>query len=330
MSFKELEKILISGQAVTYDPNHKGFLEFLVEPEQADVIMFGVPFDGGTQRHVGTIEGPIGIRKGLGYFRNYSAELRLAFTDYIKVADLGNIDALWNDYAYTFKNLDLTMKTILDAGKIPIMLGGDHSLTYQAIKSVIEKTGKKLGFIWLDNHLDCMDDYHGDIYHCGTPLLHLLKEFPDRIDPKNVVHIGSRGFQLGHVGWQNALDAGINLIGAEEAKFNGVPNAVKKALELAKDGTDAIYMTLDIDVADGIYAPGTQCNNPGGFNATELLYIVREVAKAGGVIGFDVMEVAPRADVADVTIQLAACCILEFVAGLAWRRKNGLCQKSSL
>lgn len=323
MSFTELQEIMVSPQTVSQDERHLSFPNYLVEPEAADVVLFGAPFDAGTQRHVGTNEGPIGIRKGLSFFRNWNAELGFAFTDYIKTADIGNIDMLWYDYEYTFKHVDRVIRTVLDGGKVPIMLGGDHSLTYRAIKSVLETTGKKLGLIWLDNHLDTMTDYHGDTYHCGTPLHHLLTEFPNQINPKNVVHLGARGFQLGKTAWEHAKELGFHFITAQDIRFNGVQGAVEKALALASDGVDAIYMTLDIDVADGTVAPGTQCNNPGGLDAIELMYIIREVAKKG-VIGFDVMEVAPKADVAELTIQLGACAVLECISGLAWRKKEGL------
>ncbi|GAB1475533.1 hypothetical protein MASR2M70_03650 [Bacillota bacterium] len=321
MTFQNLSDILMPGNMISRDSRHKGFLDYLVKPEESDAVIFGVPFDAGTQRHVGTNEGPIGVRRGLSFFRNWSAELKFAFTDYIKTADIGNVDVLWNDYGYTFKNVDKVVKTIVKESKVPIMIGGDHSVTYQAIKSVIEESGKKIGLIWLDNHLDTMSDYRGDIHHCGTPLYHLMTEFPDNISAKNIVHLGSRGFQLGHTGWEMANELGFHLIGSEEIKFRGVREVVKEAIELASSGVDAIYMTLDIDVADAIVAPGTQCNNPGGLNSSELLYIIREVAKHG-VIGFDVMEVAPRADVADVTIQLGACAILECLSGLAWKKKE--------
>ncbi len=92
----------------------------------------------------------------------------MPFTDYIKTADIGNVDMLSYDYDYTFKNVDKVMTSILDNKKFPITLGGDHSITYRAIKSVINHNpGKRIGLIWLDNHLDTMEDYHGDIYHCG-------------------------------------------------------------------------------------------------------------------------------------------------------------------
>lgn len=318
---KKLLDVMVPARVISYDEKHKNFLSSMVSYEEADAVIFGVPFDAGTQRHVGTNEGPIGIRDALGMFRSYSAELGLNITDYIKTADIGNVDAIWHDYEYTFKNVDVVMKELLKDNKFPIMLGGDHSVSYQAIKSICESTGKKLGFIWMDNHTDTMTDYCGDTLHCGTPMYHLLNEFPEQIKAKNISHMGSRGFQQGAHAWENAKDLGINVFGAEEIRFTGVREVLKKAIEKAADGTDAIYLTLDIDVADAIYAPGTQCNNPGGINSIELLYMVREVAKHG-IIGFDVMEVAPMADFRNVTTQLAACAILECLAGQAWRKKG--------
>ncbi len=322
MSLKELGSILVPSGEVSWDPDHPGFLDLLLPKEkadQADIVMFGVPFDGGTFRHVGTNEGPLGVRKGFTYFRNYSAELAFNFMDHVRVADLGNIDVFWNEYVRTFANLDKVVRAIVGGGQMPIMLGGDHSLTYQAVKSICEATGKKLGLVWFDNHLDSMTVYHDDELYCGTPLRNILRDLPDQVKAKNVVHIGSRGFHNSPPMWRNAGELGFHVIGAEEAKSLGMKATVAKALKLAGQGTDAIYCTVDIDVADAVYAPGTQCPRPGGFNSTELCLAVREVAKAG-IIGFDLMEVAPHADVADVTVMLAASCVLEAIAATAWRK----------
>ena len=319
--FMALQKLMISPMATAFDPRHRNVTEYFVSPEEADVVIYGVPFDAGTQRHVGTNEGPIGVRNALTFFRNYSSDADLCFTDYVKIADIGNVDTVWNAYDFTFKNAAEVQKIIIEAGKVPIVIGGDHSVTYRNIKSFMEMyPEKKMGLVWLDNHLDAMEDFHGDDLHCGTPLWHIMKEYPNRIDPKNVVHMGSRGFQLGEKGWANQKELGFQMIKAQEIKLKGIQAAVKKAISMAHDGTDMVYMTLDIDIAEGIYAPGTQCNNPGGLNSFELLYLIREVAKTG-IVGFDVMEVAPRADVADVTIQLGACAILEFLTGMAWKKR---------
>jgi agmatinase len=325
VSIKDLSHILVPASEVSWDADHPGFLSLLLPKEkadQADVVIFGVPFDGGTFRHVGTNEGPLGIRKGFTYFRNYSAEMGLNFMDQLKITDLGNVDVFWNDYFRTFANVDEVMKTVAGAGQMPVMLGGDHSLTYQAVKSYCEATGKKLGLVWFDNHLDSMTVYHDDELYCGTPLRNILRELPDQVRPENVVHIGSRGFHNSPPMWKNAAELGFHVIGAEEAKGRGLVEVARRAVDLAGRGTDAIYCTVDIDVADAVYAPGTQCPRPGGFSSTELCQAVREVAKAG-IVGFDIMEVAPHADVADVTVMLAASCVLEVLAALAWRRAKG-------
>jgi len=317
----ELRQLMVPGEEVSYDPVHKAFKGFLTDYDHADLVIFGMPFDGGTFRHVGTNEGPVGIRKGLNYFRNWSAELGLNITDQIRIADIGNIDVYWNEYDRSFANLGRVVSQIVKDGKVPLMLGGDHSATYQAVGSLCKERNEKIGFVCFDNHLDTMSEYHGDRFYCGTPFYNLMKEYSNWIDPHNFVHIGSRGFHNSPNMWQNAAVLGFNIVTAEQVKLRGIQDVVRKAIEVASRGTSSIYLTVDIDAADAVYAPGTQCPRPCGLNSFELCYAVREVAKQR-VVGFDIMEVAPRADIADVTIMLAASLLLEFIAGYAYQKFN--------
>lgn len=319
MYYDKIANCLVPGNEVSYDKDHMGFRERMLGPKdahRADVVLVGVPFDGGTFRHVGTNEGPLGIRKGLDYFRTYSTEEELDIVDYLTVADVGNVDVYWNDYHRTFARVDQVVGPVLKNGQFPLVLGGDHSITYQLLKTACEVTGKRLGVIWFDNHLDSMDSYHEDDLYCGTPLMNLDRHLGDHIAMKNVVHIGSRGFHNSRAMWENARRLGAKFVKAQEVKLRGIQAVVEEALEVAMDGTDALYLTLDIDVADAVYAPGTQCPRPGGLDPHELCWAVRRIAEEKP-LGFDIMEVAPPADVADVTQMLAASLVLECLTGLS-------------
>jgi agmatinase len=320
----DLQYMVASGE-IAYDSDHPSFSQHLLPPsksEGADVALVGIPYAGGTFRLVGTNLGPVGVRKGLGYFRSYSTELEIDINDYLKIVDLGNLDVVWNNAQETFRRVDALVKAILHAGLRPAIIGGDHSISQQIIKTFCLEKQEAVGIIWVDNHLDSMSDYQGDANYCGCPLYNIVKELPDYVHPQNVVHIGSRGFHNSPLMWKNARDMGIHIIKADDVQIRGVQSVVDEALQRAQDGTTKLYLTFDIDVGEGVFTPGTQCPRPGGLYPWQMLYIVRRIAQAGAD-GFDLMEVAPTVDVSDATIMLAASLVLEFFAGLAWRKSRG-------
>ena len=322
----ELEN-MVPPNEIAFDPDFPSFLYYLLPPEraaEADIAFFGVPYAGGTFRLVGTNLGPVGVRDGLKYFRSYSTELDIDIGDYLKAVDLGNVDVVWNNAKETFSRVDKLYASILGVGLTPLMIGGDHSITYQSLKTFVQHYKEPTGIIWFDNHLDSMEDYQGDKDYCGCPLFNIVHEFPEYIKPENIVHIGSRGFHNGTLMWRNLHDMGIkgdNLVKAEEVHFSGIKEVMDKAIKLARKGTRRLYVTMDIDVGEGIVAPGTQCPRPGGLFSWQMLYAVRRVGQ-DGADAFDLMEVAPTVDIADGTIMLAASLVLEYIAGLAWRKEN--------
>ena len=313
---------MVAPTEIAYDPDHLSFPDFLLladRADEADVGLVGVPYAGGTFRLVGTNLGPVGIRKGLAYFRSYSTELELDLCDYIKVVDLGNLDVVWNNAAETFGRVDDLVKKMLRAKLRPLILGGDHSISQQILKTFCTEVKERTGIIWVDNHLDSMSDYQGDCNYCGCPLFNIMNELSEYIHPENVVHLGSRGFHNSSAMWKNMRKMGVHVIKAEEIQMQGIQAVMDRALELARRGVSRLYLTLDIDVGEGVFTPGTQCPRPGGLYPWQMLYMVRRVGQAGAD-GFDLMEVAPTVDIADGTIMLAASLVLEFLAGLAWRK----------
>jgi formimidoylglutamase len=303
------------------DPRHPSFWDSVLGPQdvdKADAVLIGVPFDGGTQRHVGMHLGPQGIRKGMAYFRNFSVELEIEMGNYPKLADIGDIDCDLHSYERTFERLDQVLGAVVDAGLVPICLGGDHSITYQAMKTLCARTGKRTGLLWFDTHPDTFTDYRGDRYHCGCPLYYILTEFGNYIRPENVVQIGLHGFFNSANTYQNAKKLGYHIVGAEEVHMRGIDAVMKEALTQASDGTEQFYVTIDIDVLDAIYAPGTQVPTPGGLTSSQLFKAIR-MAAIHGCRAMDVCEVAPAVDIADITVKTAGSLVLEFLAGMAYR-----------
>jgi len=309
----------------TESPYHKYFHNYLVTLEHAsdaDVALCGIPYDGGAIFKVGTSLGPKQIRKkGVALLRTFSIEQELDIKDYIRVIDIGDLEVVQDDIEETLLRIDELIKTLSRAKLIPLILGGDHSVTYQTAKSFIMEKKKRVGIIWFDNHLDTMSNFKGKKIFCGTPLFHIINELSDYVHPENVVHIGSRGFDTSFSEWKNARDLGIHIIKAEEVHIKGIQFITDEAIRIAKKNTSHLYLSFDIDVTEGIIAPGCQCPRTGGLFPWQLLYAVRNISKSGVDI-FDLMEVAPPMDVRDSTVQLAASLILEFLLGQAMRKAN--------
>lgn len=315
----ELEH-MVAPHEIAFDPNHRSFPDYLLPPEragEADVALYGIPYAGGTFRLVGTNLGPVGIRNGLSYFRSYSTELDTDIDQYLKVVDLGNLDVVYNSQEETYRRVSELVQRVIQSGLTPLMLGGDHSISEHALKTFCREKKGYTGVIWFDDHLDSMSDYQGDRNYCGCPLYNLTHEMTDFVRPENIVHIGSRGFHNSSAMWKNAKEMGVNIIKADDVQFRGIKDVMDEAIELARRGTDNLYLTFDIDVGEGTFVPGTQCPRPGGLYPWQMLYGVRRVAQAGAD-AFDLMEVAPTVDLSDGTVMLAASLVLEFLAGKAW------------
>jgi agmatinase len=324
MSYAELKRFLVDEELTADEPLHASFREKRLRGVEAaagaDAVIFGVPFDAGTYKRFGVQEGPMGIRRALEGFRTYSIELGIDFQDVLTVADIGNIAVQdWNDYGETFEHIASVMTTLLAHEQMPIMLGGDHSISYPAIRAFAEHHGEPVGVIWIDNHYDTMEPFRGDPLFCGCPLRNVLTSLGGLVRPENVVHIGSRGYGNSASSARNARELGFHIVRMTEVDAHGAAEIMRRAVERASDGTKAFYVTVDIDSADVLYAPATQSPRPGGFTSRELMTLVRE-ASVGGAAAVDVVEVAPAIDPGGVTALLAAECVLEAIGGLAARR----------
>lgn len=286
---------------------------------EADALIFGVPFDLGTQHHVGTHLGPIGIRQAFSLFRPYSSELGFDFSRVIDVADLGNIAIQdYKVYDETFRRIASVIEWAADNDTVPIMLGGDDSISYPAASAFARKRGQ-IGVIWLDAHYDCAESLRGDQLFCGCPLRNLLTKTDGAIRPENVVHIGTRGYANYLATAEGAKSLGFEIRTVEDVIEKGIRAAIREAVEIAGRGTDGFWVNLDIDVLDSAHGPGTQSPRPGGFSSRELLTMVRE-ASLGGAGGMSLVEVAPPRDIANTTQMTAASAVMEFLGGIAARR----------
>jgi arginase family enzyme len=204
---------------------------------------------------------------------------------------------------------------VVGAGAIPILLGGDHSVTGPALRAVAERLGP-LGLIHLDAHTDTAPDLFGVAPSHGSVMRELIED--GSVDPARYVQIGLRGYwpEPDVFAWQR--ERGITAITMDEVVSAGIDAAIAQALE--RVGDVPTYLTIDIDVVDPAAAPATGTPEPGGLAPRELLRAAFEFGHSAGVVAADLVEVAPAATTgADPTALLAGNAVREVIGGIAER-----------
>ncbi len=213
------------------------------------------------------------------------------------------------------------MQKAADGGAIPVILGGDHTITFPDATGVARHVGwGRVSLIHFDAHADTGNTQFGSLYGHGTPMRRLIESGAVRGD--RFLQIGLRGY------WPEpeTLDwmAGQHMRSYEmtEIVTRGLDECLTEAFAIALDDCDAVFLSVDVDVVDPGLAPGTGTPEPGGLSSRQLLDAVRRIAMELPVAGVDVVEVAPPYDHAEVTAFLANRVVLEALSGIAWRRRS--------
>jgi agmatinase len=235
------------------------------------------------------------------------------------MADFGDAPVVPADAARSHAAIQATVTQVLDAQAIPIVLGGDHSIAEPDIRACSLARGAPIGLVHFDTHTDTGTEVFGvDVSH-GTPMYRLVEE--GRVDPRRYVQIGLRGYWPGPAEFEWQAARGITSFFAHDVRELGIELVVERALEVIGDGP--IFLSIDIDVLDPAFAPGTGTPEPGGLTSAELLWAVRTVAERAEVVGADVVEVIPTAvGSADVTALVAERVVREVMTGIALRRRS--------
>ena len=283
-----------------------------LEGIDVDVAVVGAPLDQGTFDRTGTRHGPRAIREASQIYGTailpelgvYDAELgryKLANT---KVVDYGDIPV-----APTLcqENLDLitkTVKEILHHKVFPIVIGGDHSITYPVIRAY---ENAHLDIVHFDTHMDFGDDMMGIRISHANP----IKRASELENIGKITQIGIRGLLNPEIFVEEGKKYGACVITAKEAIKSGTDWVLSQIPE-----AENIYVTIDIDVLDPSVAPGTGTPEPGGFTYLQIREMLTMLPKKGKIVGFDIVEVNPLYDPAGITSQVAARLILDFLAAI--------------
>jgi agmatinase len=238
----------------------------------------------------------------------------------LRVVDYGDIEPKPGDLDGHVVQVRERVTEVLDAGAIPVVLGGDHSLAYPTLTALSDRLGVD-GFcvVQFDTHADTGEVYGGRLTH-GNPFRILIDE--GRLDGNRLWQLGLRGYWPGPPIFEWMRAAGIRWRTADEIDRDGLDSVLAEVIEDLRSFKCPVYLSIDIDVLDPAYAPGTGTPEPGGLTTRELLRMVRTIALAVPIAGIEVVEVSPPYDHADVTALAAHRCILEVLAAVAAARSR--------
>jgi agmatinase len=274
----------------------------------AGAAIYGIPWDSMAVTRSGASYGPRAIREATSLFLPYNATWDWDIQESFGLVDTGDCLTVVGNPAKTFDRAQGEIAQILEGGAIPVVLGGDHSVTIPAVRAVAD-IHPGAGLVLLDAHLDTAIDVGGETLSNCCPITRAIDA---GFDPRKTVLIGIAGWMNPREELAYCRENGITVLWLEDVWRMGTAAVVQRALEIAGGG-DGLYLTCDVDAMDGPFAPGTSTPGPGGLTSREMLEIVRGVA-AGGLLGFDVVETAPSLEHGDRTANMAARIALDGLA----------------
>ena len=281
-----------------------------------DVAIVGAPTDDLVSDRPGTRFGPRAIRAASCPSGPHLETKVDAFAE-LRIVDYGDAAVLPADPVRSAAAIRQTVGEVLDAGLVPIVLGGDHSIAEPDIEACAAKHGP-VGLVHFDTHTDTGKKVFGREISHGTPMYRLVES--GAVDPKRYVQIGLRGYWPGEEEFAWQAQRGITSFFMHQVRDDGIDSVLERAIAIV--GAGPVFLSVDIDVLDPAYAPGTGTPEPGGMTSVELLKAVRVVAERLELVGADLVEVIPTAvGSADITALVAERIVREILTGIAIRRR---------
>lgn len=276
------------------------FIAAKADPEEARAVIFGMPMDWTASFRPGSRFGPRRIREVSLVLEEYSPHLRRELAE-VSFYDAGDIPLPFGNPERSLREIGRFVAKVLGQNKMPIGLGGEHLVTWPVVREVY-KHYPDLAVIHMDAHADLRTEYEGESLSHATP----LRKIAELIGPENVIQLGIRSGTREE--FEYAASSGIRFHPFE------VLNPLRE--ELPGLAGRPVYVTVDIDVLDPAFAPGTGTPEPAGITSRELLESLHAIARSGvKVVGADLVEVAPAYDPTDQTAVTAAKMVREMLLG---------------
>lgn len=286
------------------------------EPGGADVAVIGVPYDSATSYRSGTRFGPRAIREQSTLLWGYNNALKTDPFRTLRIVDAGDVPVVPVDIRATHAAIERKLAGWIADGSRTVCLGGDHSLVLPALRAHARRHGP-LAVVHFDAHPDTWDqEFAGQPYSHGTPFRRAIEE--GLIVPGGYVQLGIRGPTEGPQDYAEARRLGAEMLTLDALLDLGIEGTLERVHEVAAG--HPVYVSLDIDVVDPAFAPGTGTPEVGGLTSRQILQLVRGLRGLRSV-GFDLVEVSPPYDPSQITAILGANLVFEMLS--VWSRERG-------
>jgi agmatinase len=300
--------LTFAGMPYTHDPG---------ELAGVDVAIVGAAFDDLVSDRPGARFGPRAIRAASCPPGPHLEAKVDAFAE-LRVVDFGDAPVVPADPRRSLEAIEATVGQALDAGAIPIVLGGDHSIAEPDVRACASRHGP-VGLVHFDTHADTGEEVFGVELSHGTPMWKLVEA--GHVDPRRYVQIGLRGYWPGEREFAWQAERGITSFFMHDLRELGIDEVVRRTVGIVGEGP--VFLSVDVDVLDPAFAPGTGTPEPGGMTSGDLLRACRLVAQSHKLVGADVVEVIPTGvGSSDVTALVAERVVREILTGIALRRRR--------
>jgi len=271
------------------------FIGFESDFEESIAVLFGVPFDGTTSFKPGARFAPNAMREDSWAIESYSPYIDKDLED-LKLFDSGNLELPFGDKKTALRMIQNHVQKIIDANKIPIMIGGEHLVSLAPVKALSKKYND-LNIIHFDAHTDLREDYLGESLSHAT----VLRRIYDQVGDGKVNQFCIRS------GLKEEFEWAKKHTHLEKFTYNTLPSCVKRLKN------KPVYITIDLDVLDPSVFPGTGTPEPGGINFHHMLEIISMLGKLENVVGLDIVELSPKYDASGVSTAVACKTLRELV-----------------
>ena len=283
----------------------------------ADVAIIGAPFDFGAQYRSGARFGPRSIREAstlfsFGHAGAYDHEDDATYLgEDVRIVDMGDADIIHTDTIQSHANIEKAVRAALNAGALPVTIGGDHSINIPCINAFSDQGDFHI--LQIDAHLDFVNERHGVRFGHGNPMRRAAeKTYVTGLSQFGIRNVSSTA----RVGYEDARKMGSDILSVRQIREMGTKKATKRIPK------GKLYVTIDIDAFCPSIAPGTGTPSHGGFLYYDVLEILQEVSKNNEIIGIDLVEVAPAYDPSEGTAILAAQLLLNFLGFIFHNRTS--------
>ncbi|MGB5920052.1 agmatinase [Arcobacter sp.] len=277
------------------EAQNSSFIGFENDYEESKAVLFGAPFDGTTSFKPGARFAPPAMRQDSWAIESYSPYFDSDLED-LKLFDYGDLELPFGDKKNALRMIQEHVQEIIDANKIPIMIGGEHLVSLAPVKALSKKYDD-LHIIHFDAHTDLREDYLGEALSHAT----VIRRIYDQVGDGKVNQFCIRS------GLKEEFEWAKKHTHLEKFTYNTLPSCVKRL----KD--KPVYITIDLDVLDPSVMPGTGTPEPGGIDFHDMMNIIKELSKLNNVVGMDVVELSPKYDASGISTAVACKTLRELV-----------------